>query len=43
MFDIGLGGFMSSGIYQIRNLVDNKVYIGSTKNFKKREKNQYRW
>lgn len=27
---------MNSGIYQIRNLVDNKVYVGSAKNFKRR-------
>ena len=27
---------MNSGIYQIRNIIDNKRYIGSTKNFTKR-------
>ena len=27
---------MKSGIYKIRNLINNKVYIGKTKNFKKR-------
>ena len=41
MFDINSGGLMLSGIYQIRNLVDNKIYIGSTKNFKKREKSHF--
>lgn len=29
---------MESGIYCIRNIIDNKVYVGSTKNFSKRWK-----
>lgn len=28
---------MASGIYQIRNLVNNKIYIGSAKDFYHRE------
>ena len=31
-----------SGIYQIRNLVNNKIYIGSSINLRKREKEHFR-
>jgi group I intron endonuclease len=33
---------MISGIYQIRNTLNNKVYVGSTKNFEKRKGEHFR-
>lgn len=32
---------MASGIYQIRNILNSKVYIGSTQNFTQREKRHF--
>src|SRR3989304_8634000 len=31
-----------SGIYEIRNIINNKIYIGSTKNLKRREADHFR-
>ena len=33
---------MNGGIYQIKNIINNKVYIGSAKNFEEREKRHFR-
>lgn len=33
---------MNSGIYQIRNIVNNKVYVGQTKHFKQRANSHFR-